>query len=796
MKVRRISCTQFAGLTEKSVTLKDGINILCGKNESGKSTLVHLLGRTLFQNARLDKRSDRAFRQLYFPAPLADSAAVGDFIDGSVTLETDAGLYTLKKEWGENPQCTLTTPTGILRSTTPIEETMRSVLGYGEGVYGEILLSSQADTAPALSALLDPNGKSEARPEITAAVTAAFAETGALSIDAIGQAIEEKIDTIAGKHWDFESGMPQRKTGGGRWASGLGEILKAYYEWEDARFAQTEVHRLERERDSARQTWQETDQRLTEAEEACNSFAGYAGTLSLCRERRENAAALEKETARLLGILHSWPQTETEYQRALALRDEQQARTLLDTCAAVRKLREEAVQLRAELSDLSAPSPEEIQTAKQNERRARLLENSLCGMNLSAVLRTVNGHTAEIRSLRTGELLTVSDGHAALTEAVRISVPGVLEMILSPSDVDADEVQRELTALRETTAAILQKHHAERADELEEILRRRNDLKRELTLKEDRIALVLGDREETELQKQADAIAQMPRSPEEIQTDIRALTPDGNIAAFLTVRETILAGYRREHVSPENLHQKYAGQQNKLEQLRALLAEEEDIPEKYRRVDNPEWYLNTLRQSADNLRTAREEALRRKTETETRLDALYLSLSEDPAEKAERTDEAFRQTKELLSHWMHIRAVFEDQKQRISDSPLQGLADRFLSYLRLLSDGRVCSEFPEKDALQMRILSGDRLVNYDQLSEGTKQTVSLAFRLAVLDQLFPAGGGVIVLDDPLTDMDAERTEQACRLIRECARRHQVLFLTCREEYIPLLEGTVLYMSEI
>ena len=61
----------------------------------------------------------------------------------------------------------------------------------------------------------------------------------------------------------------------------------------------------------------------------------------------------------------------------------------------------------------------------------------------------------------------------------------------------------------------------------------------------------------------------------------------------------------------------------------------------------------------------------------------------------------------------------------------------------------------------------------------------------MVDHLFPEGGGVIVLDDPLTDMDEERVDQACALIRKCAERHQVIFLTCREEYQEKLQGTLI-----
>ena len=119
---------------------------------------------------------------------------------------------------------------------------------------------------------------------------------------------------------------------------------------------------------------------------------------------------------------------------------------------------------------------------------------------------------------------------------------------------------------------------------------------------------------------------------------------------------------------------------------------------------------------------------------------------------------------------------------------MQDIANHFAHYLAVITDGKVSSEFPEANKLNMNIYSENRLLDYGKLSEGTKETVSLAFRLAVLDHLFPDGGGVIVFDDPFADMDAERTTQSCQLIKECAKRHQVIFLTCKAEYTDIFSG--------
>ena len=93
MKIKNISCTQFAGVRDRNISFTDGINLIYGKNVSGKSTLVNLLSRTLFQNARLDRRSDKDFYDLYFPGAKKGSSIKGDFADGKISFETENGVY-------------------------------------------------------------------------------------------------------------------------------------------------------------------------------------------------------------------------------------------------------------------------------------------------------------------------------------------------------------------------------------------------------------------------------------------------------------------------------------------------------------------------------------------------------------------------------------------------------------------------------------------------------------------------------------------------------------------------------
>ena len=120
MKLKSVSCTQFAGVRDRNVSFTDGINVIYGKNESGKSTLVNLIARTLFQNAKLDGRKDKDFFERYFPSAKKGSRTAGDFADGRIIFETDDGTYTLSKEWGADARCTLSTPDGVIRDQNKI----------------------------------------------------------------------------------------------------------------------------------------------------------------------------------------------------------------------------------------------------------------------------------------------------------------------------------------------------------------------------------------------------------------------------------------------------------------------------------------------------------------------------------------------------------------------------------------------------------------------------------------------------------------------------------------------------
>lgn len=617
MKIKNISCTQFAGARDRNVALTDGINVIYGKNESGKSTLVNLLSRTLFQNAHLDGRSDKEFKELYFPGAKKGNSIHGDFVDGKITFETENGTYTLSKEWASDKKgssdsrCILSTPDGIIREQRKIDEILKETLLYGEGVYSDILFSSQRNTDISLQTILDASKKSDAKQEITDAVSQAFAETDGISIDAIEQAIAAKIDEIAGKHWDMDREAPVRKAG--RWSNALGEILKAYYALEDAREVLSKISSLETNADRAADDYTDKDNAVCKAEEAYNRFNDFASRLEVQSERRKAVERIDKELTKMAEVLADWPRLEDSLKKAQALQVEKANRVTLDKYEAAKAINDEITELNNRIANVACPTDDEILQVKSTQRSLTALENKLCGMNITAAVRLLNGNRVEITSLRTGEVVDISGGIAAITEAVRLNVPGVLEMQLSPADVDVSSVETQIAKQKKMLADIYAKYNVGSLEELESLAKTISDSKTKIDNANSRLSLHLSATSFDKLETAALAITGTIRAEEAIESDIFDLCKGNDFAAFITKNETILGGYIADYGSINDLKAKASDRDKELKQARESMTATEDIPAEYLAISDPETYRKNLKDDLESKQSHRDEALTAKT---------------------------------------------------------------------------------------------------------------------------------------------------------------------------------------
>ena len=194
--------------------------------------------------------------------------------------------------------------------------------------------------------------------------------------------------------------------------------------------------------------------------------------MTLKAERTKNVSQLVKEDEKLRSVLSSWPSLERTLERARRLQKEKAERELIDKYEKAKQYSEELKKVDAGLLSAECPSDDEIKQVRAAQTNIAKLENRLCGINISAAIEMFGGNTVEITSLRTGNLIEINDREAQITEAVRLRIPGVMDMELSPADVDVGSVESQIATLKEAVGEIFNKYGVSSLDELDDLKRR------------------------------------------------------------------------------------------------------------------------------------------------------------------------------------------------------------------------------------------------------------------------------------------------------------------------------------
>ena len=423
MKIKRIESEQFAGLLDKEVEFTDGLNLIVGDNETGKSTLVDLLFSVLFQDAKLNKRSDADFISKYFPKNIGD--VQGDEIDGTVVFETESGKYKLSKEWGLGVySCKLKLPDGtVVRGQETINEILADELVHRKGVYDQIVFASQKREQMAIQSIMTALSKkaedlSEVREDMTSTLSQAVLETGGVSLDKIESTINQRMNDLS-VNWDFDNDLPRDGVKRGihnQWKT-KGGILRAYYEMEQVRADQAAEEKIEREAEALSSELKEQESSLAEKDQELKEYLKYKGILEqetlLANSVEEKTASIE-EMGR---ILEDWPEQEKSLELATVLKEKKKQAEIHDLYLEASKCKKAHDAAAEALKAIKAIDAEDVKTAEKSLKEKQAAESKINGMNLAASIKQLGSTPIEIRKVSSGEALDLS-GEIDITEAV------------------------------------------------------------------------------------------------------------------------------------------------------------------------------------------------------------------------------------------------------------------------------------------------------------------------------------------------------------------------------------------
>ena len=188
-------------------------------------------------------------------------------------------------------------------------------------------------------------------------------------------------------------------------------------------------------------------------------------------------------------------------------------------------------------------------------------------------------------------------------------------------------------------------------------------------------------------------------------------------------------------------------------------------------------------------RLGRELAAAR--EAEERVSARIASLSGrlsvlgDPLVLASDLEQLQESYNEIQNEYDALSLAVETLRQ--ADAELQSrfspaLGRLAADYMAQVTGGRYADVLIDRDFSARTRTQGDSVARESEyLSAGTLDLMYLAVRLAVCELAMPEGEPCpLIIDDALVNLDETRLDQAMLLLREIAKKRQVILFTCRK----------------
>ncbi len=816
MRIEQISCNQFAGIRDRKISFDSGINVLFGKNETGKSTVVDLIYQLLYHNidAKQNEKTEKDFKARYYPKGVS---LQGDFVDGKIIIDSAEGKYELSKGWGTDAYVHLTTPEDVrIRSQEAINIILSKLLQYRKGLYDDVVFAPQRRQEALIGHIFQTvagNKKTSAKdiPSEKADLVSIIAQetirNAGVDANSFERHLAEIIDSFEGC-WDTKKDAPKaaslRTKRNGEKPKNEGKLFQAFYSVDQLSQMLSDAQKAEVAVDRNMRELHMHECNLHNAEEKREQFETYAAQLAEYNANLQLIAHLKEEIKRRRQAAKDYPVWKRAFSKAVKLRQELREVEALELFESISQKHAEWETAKSLVASLKPVTVNHIQQAERLERRIQFARQEQFKMDILASISNTGFESIEIRSMSDGRVIKRITAYDSLddfdiVEPVEIVVPGRMKLRLSNH---ASGFGRKKYSLDSCTSE-LQKLYQEcgvYSYDIRDLHRKKDTYDtalNEQSRKEAVYNAVLGNRDWEVMKETYQNLSRRKkrREKDKIIEDISQLCGTQSVESYCgelsaSIR-AIEDAYKEElgEISSDSLRMSVAACQEQLQSASDAVKSVENIPNQYKRIKDVSQYRSQLKAEMDAIKGKISEVETRLQENQKHL---CKKTAEEYAEDLDRAKAEMEKVRATYSHWIHIREAFSSAREKAANNnEIKDVEKRFADYLRLITGGRVMLRSLSEN-MDVSITSNNNQLDDMILSEGTKDTIALAFRLAMLEHIFRDGGGLLILDDPFTEMDNERTEQACLLVRKFAEKgNQVIFTTCNENIASRLGGKLI-----
>ena len=780
----------FGKFTDKQHLFSNGVHVINGPNEFGKSTISNAIRHALFTTTKMAEKTMQKEIGEWFPHPHGTACAV------TLVIEQDGITWTVEKLWSKTPSTVLKSSSGEHHIGLVAEAKIAELVGFNQATWQYVFHTSQAALVQTVEKLAEHS--TTLNDLVSSASTSASRD---ISPERFVDMLNERIEDYY-SNWDEQFNRPRDGKGiDNRWKKSVGKILKAYYDWKDIQATQKAVDDYCVRQDilQTRKAGYESD--IAQLDQFVKNGQTLRTQLMSRRTFEADIARIEATLADQEQAMQLWPVAQTKVTsstkelehlrvREADLQSEvvnaQRHITSESTRKAWRSITEARHGWEAAEHDLSAAAAvgqDTIERIRQHEMEIRDADVRLSAQKLTARITTERDVTVGVASG------TSAVHHVPLTAGtewrddsisgeVSFTVDGVTLTVASAQE----NIQDLLRLQQEATSAmrqLLQSSGVETLDELISKQRVYNDKQRARDAAKVAYQQYLDGKSYEEWQQQIanlDAVPSarsLPVINEELQTVTKQILGHEHT---ITESQRQLDEFAALYTDTRSLLLLVAANASKKTEAESALANLPPLPEGY---ESAEDFLSDLDERSESLNELREMLAAVTAELRTMPPApSELSITE----LQDEVDIKHQAYTRMLAQGQSLQRI-RDTVQRVASAqstsgPMQQLPHNVSKYFEQITNGAY-SSIAMVDKVPTKA-SGSALQDFDvkRLSQGTKTSLALATRLALAEAYLSERPGVIMLDDPCVDMDADRASAAMALLKDVGAQHQVIVFTC------------------
>lgn len=805
MHIKSYKSKRFAGLRDIDLEFSQGLNVILGPNESGKSTIIEGIHSTLFKNIKLRKNNnlDKNFTFKYMPKPS------GDFIDGRVTLAIEDGEYEIYKEWGSKETIHFIDMDGnILKNESDIEKEMLKLLTYGESTYSNIVFAKQRDLKIALTNIID---NSEVTDQVNDLLRKTMMELEGISIDKIQKDIEDEIENLY-KRWDRDKNYPQSNRGPNNpYKTGLGTILESYYNKENLLSLMEETEKSEKEFEDICSRIKQLEERIKPLSEKKIELEKIEGDVNNRAIVEMKIDAIDKELEDLLDANKNWPRIEQvieQYDEKLVtlketkknLNEEKnniekskrriELEKQLENIESIDSEMEEIVD---KLSKIAPITSEDIDKLTEIQTETLTLDTTMKASKMIGVLNKKDGKDIYVsRDFGEKEVLGVNESFQA-NGVISISYEDEFELEIKTGSVDFEALNDKYKRSKKDFEELLMSLGIDTIEEGKLSLAKTKELQDKKRSLASQRKFILDDTTKERLEEQIKELKDIRsiNSLEEIDELLNETSDkELDISSKKISESQRIERWKEKYTDYDSLLDLVIDKKTSLKVEKLTLETLKPLPEEF----------HTAEEFKENLASIKEELNEKQEELgdlrplfyEAKSNILDLSFEEVQKEYKE-AEKVFKDNMKRGEKFLEIHRLFLETKEELSNNPMDTLVNEFARLLETITDGdykkgKIDEEF------NIILENKNGAIPIELLSAGTYDSVTLALRFSLLKHIFEGQDGYVVLDDCLVDLDPIRKAQSVKLINDFSKDYQIIFTTCDPHTAKMLGGNIIEIS--